>query len=27
MRHIKTFNMVKNAVWNCVLNQDVPKKE
>ena len=27
MCQIKTFNMVKNAVWSCVLNQDIPKKE
>ena len=27
MRHIKNFNLMKNAVWNCVLDQDVPKNE
>ena len=25
MRHIKNFNLMKNAVWNCVLDQEVPK--
>jgi len=27
MRQIKNFNLMKNAVWNCVLDQDVPKNE
>ena len=27
MRMIKNFNLMKSAIWNCVLNQDVPKNE
>ena len=27
MRKIHTFSIVKNAVWNCVLDQEVPKSE
>ena len=27
MRHIKNFNLMKSAVWNCVLDQEVPKNE
>ena len=27
MTQIKTFNMIKNAVWNCVINQEAPKSE
>jgi hypothetical protein len=27
MTQIKTFNLIKSAVWNCVLDQEVPKSE
>ena len=27
MRQIKNFNLMKNAIWNCVLDQEVPSSE
>jgi len=27
IRQIKTYNMIKNAVWDCVLDLKVPKSE